>query len=118
MAAALWVAPSDDDELLAIEAFAFEPSSPARLVPCVGALGNNALQPVLAGQPVERRPTSAAELSPEGDLREISPSARDTHPTAHSTEWRGLFAALVMVRIAGPQSFCDKLLAGSLEYAD
>src|SRR4051794_39733372 len=58
MAAALGFAPTDDNELLAVQAFDLEPSPSTRLVRCVDPLRYYPLQAVFAGQPVECRPLS------------------------------------------------------------
>src|SRR5437588_1515263 len=56
MACALGLAPTDDNELLAVQAFDLEPSSPARLVRCVSAFRDDAFKPMFAGQSMKRRP--------------------------------------------------------------
>src|SRR4051812_38415088 len=55
MSAALGIAPADEDELLAVEAFRLQPSAPIGLIPAINALRDNAFEAALAGQAMEGR---------------------------------------------------------------
>jgi hypothetical protein len=55
MTAALGITPSDDDKLFSVEALDLEPCTPVRLVPATDAFRHDALNTVLAGQPMEGR---------------------------------------------------------------
>src|SRR5437762_7543157 len=63
MTAPFGIAPTHDDELLAVEAFRLEPCASARLVECVHALRDYALKSMLTGQPVELRPAPELVIS-------------------------------------------------------
>src|SRR5271168_757692 len=55
MPAALGIAPPNDDEFLAVEAFRLQPGSPVRLVPAVNALRDDPFEAMLTGEPMEGR---------------------------------------------------------------
>jgi len=55
MPGVLWITPPDDDEFLPVEALDLEPGAPVGLVPAIDALRHDALDTVLARQPMKGR---------------------------------------------------------------
>src|SRR6266446_2030760 len=55
MPSALGVTPSDNDELLAVEAFRLQPCASTGLIPTINALRDDAFEATLAGQAMEGR---------------------------------------------------------------
>src|SRR5207253_1759824 len=92
MSAALGIAPADDDELLAVEAFRLQPRASVGLIPAIDALRDNAFVAIFAGQPVEGRALADLMTVIPERLRRTEQERLQAGLAVHQRQHAGVFA--------------------------